>query len=125
VDYTGEAILSLLRFASQLLGRAVVFSVAGDTASGVGEFGVYLPGGRSGAEAVRQTLLPLREPSILRSAVERRRTYVGPLEPTRVNLALVRIGAGRCAAVSVPRVVGERCASSSTATARRRADCSG
>jgi len=108
VDFTGEAILSLLRFASQLLGRAVVFSVAGDTLSGVGEFGVYLPGGRSGAEAVRQTRLPLREPSILRSAVERRRTYVGPLEPTRVNLALAeRLGGAQVReAVAVPLVVG-------------------
>ena len=63
--------------------------------SGVGEFGVRLPGGRSGAEAVRQTVLSLREPSILRAAVERRRTYAGPLEPTRVNLALAeRLGGG-------------------------------
>ncbi len=43
VDYTGEAVLSLLRFASQILARAVVFAVEGDTARGVGEFGVQLP----------------------------------------------------------------------------------
>ena len=108
VDFTGEAVLSLLRFASQLLGRAVVFSVAGDTASGVGEFGVHLAGGRSGAEAVRQTVLTLREPSILRTAVERRRTYVGPLEPTRVNLALAeRLGGAQVReAVAMPLLVG-------------------
>jgi hypothetical protein len=107
VDFTGEAVLSLLRFASQLLGRAVVFSVEGDTASGMGEFGVQLPGGRSGAEAVRQTALSLREPSILRAAVDRRRTYVGPLEPTRVNLALAeRLGGGEVReAVAVPLLV--------------------
>jgi hypothetical protein len=108
VDFTGEAVLSLLRFASQLLARAVVFSVDGEAASGVGEFGVRLPGGRSGAEAVRQTVLPLREPSILRAAVTRRRSYTGPLEPTRVNLALVeRLGGGQVReAVAVPLVVG-------------------
>ncbi|HSD66109.1 MAG TPA: DUF4388 domain-containing protein [Vicinamibacteria bacterium] len=108
VDFTGEAVLSLLRFASQLLGRAVVFSVAGDTASGVGEFGVRLAGGRSGAVAVRETVLTLREPSILRAAVERRRTYVGPLEPTRVNLALAeRLGGAEVReAVAVPLLVG-------------------
>jgi hypothetical protein len=107
-DYVGEAVLSLLRFASQLLARAVVFSVDGEAAQGVGEFGVRLPGGRSGAEAVRQTVLPLREPSILRAAVERRRSYTGPLEPTRVNLALVeRLGGGQVReAVAVPLVVG-------------------
>jgi hypothetical protein len=108
VDFTGEAVLSLLRFASQLLARAVVFSVDAEIAHGVGEFGVRLPGGRSGAEAVRQMVLPLREPSILRAAVERRRSYTGPLEPTRVNLALVeRLGGGQVhEAVAVPLVVG-------------------
>jgi hypothetical protein len=107
-DFTGEAVLSLLRFASQILARAVVFSVEADAARGVGEFGVRLPGGRSGAETVRQTVLSLREPSILRAAVERRRTYAGPLEPTSVNLALVeRLGGGQVReAVAVPLVVG-------------------
>jgi len=107
VDFTGEAVLSLLRFASQLLGRAVVFSVEGEVARGVGEFGVSLPGGRSGSDAVRQTVLTLREPSILRAAVERRRTYVGPLEPTRVNLALAeRLGGAEVReAVAVPLLV--------------------
>ncbi|HSD26056.1 MAG TPA: DUF4388 domain-containing protein [Vicinamibacteria bacterium] len=107
VDFTGEAVLSLLRFASQLLGRAVVFSIDGETAIGMGEFGVNLPGGRSGADSVRQTTLSLREPSILRAAVERRRTYVGPLEPTRVNLALAeRLGGVEVReAVAVPLLV--------------------
>jgi hypothetical protein len=74
----------------------------------VGEFGVQLPGGRSGADAVRQTVLSLREPSILRSAVERQRTYAGPLEPTRVNLDLVEaLGGGPVReAVAMPLVVG-------------------
>jgi uncharacterized protein DUF4388 len=107
VDFTGEAVLSLLRFASQLLARAVVFSVEGDAAHGVGEFGVVLPGGRSGADAVRQTILTLREPSILRTAADTRRTYVGPLEPTRVNLALAeRLGGAEVReAVAVPLLV--------------------
>jgi hypothetical protein len=105
-DYTGEAVLSLLRFASQILSRAVVFAVEGEEARGVGEFGVRLDG-RSGASVVRETVLPLREPSILRVAVERRRTYAGPLEPTRTNLQLVeRLGGGQVReAVAVPLLV--------------------
>jgi hypothetical protein len=108
VDYTGEAVLSLLRYASQILARAVVFAVEGDTVRGVGEFGVQLAAGRSGAEAVRQTVLSLREPSVLRAAVERRRAYAGPLEPTRVNLALTeRLGGTPVReAVAIPLVVG-------------------
>jgi len=107
-DYTGEAVLSLLRFASQTLARAVVFAVEGDTVRGVGEFGVQLAAGRSGAEVVRQTVLSLREPSVLRAAVERRRAYAGPVEPTRVNLALAeRLGGTQVReAVAIPLVVG-------------------
>ncbi|HUL76992.1 MAG TPA: DUF4388 domain-containing protein [Vicinamibacteria bacterium] len=108
VDFTGEAVLGLLRFASQMMSRGVVFAVEGESARGVGEFGVQLPGGRSGAEVIRHTSLSLREPSILRAAVERRRTYAGPLEPTRVNLGLLEAlgGAEVKEAVAVPLVVG-------------------
>jgi hypothetical protein len=106
-DYVGEAVLSLLRLASQVLARAVVFAIEKDAAHGVGEFGVQLPGGRPGAESVRQTVLTLREPSILRAAVERRRTYTGPLEPTRVNLFLAeRLGGAQVReAVAIPLLV--------------------
>ena len=103
-DFTGEAVLSLLRFASQVLARAVVFAVEGESARGIGEFGLTA---RGAAEAIRETVLSLREPSILRSAVERRRSYEGPLEPTRVNLQLVdRLGGDKVReAVTVPLVV--------------------
>ena len=102
-DYTGEAVLSLLRFTAQVLSRAVVFAIENDEARAVGEFGV-LP---KAVAAIRESSLPLREPSILKSAVERRRSYAGPLEPTRVNLLLIeRLGGGAVhEAVSVPLVV--------------------
>ena len=102
-DYTGEAVLSLLRFASQVLARAVVFAVEAEQARGIGEFGLKA----RAPEAIRGAL-PLREPSILKAAVERGRTYAGPLEPTRVNLDLVeRLGGDRVReAVAVPLVVG-------------------
>ncbi len=103
-DFTGEAVLSLLRFASQVLARAVVFSVEGDEARGVGEFGLK---GKGAAEAIRETALSLRDSSILRIAVEGRRSYEGPLEPTRVNLQLVeRLGGEKVReAVAVPLIV--------------------
>jgi hypothetical protein len=103
-DYTGEAVLSLLRFASQVLARAVVFAIDGAEARGVGEFGLKA---RGAAEAIRETVLSLREPSILKAAVERSRSYEGPLEPTRVNLQLVeRLGGEKVReAVAVPLVV--------------------
>lgn len=88
-DFSGEVVLLLLRFASQILSRAVVFAVEGDQVHGVGEFGVETPG-RTPAEVVGETVLSLRQPSFLRVAVEERRPHVGPLEPTYVNLKLVK-----------------------------------
>jgi hypothetical protein len=88
-DFSGEVVLLLLRFASQILSRAVVFAVEGDQVHGVGEFGVETPG-RTPAEVVGETVLSLRQPSFLRGAVEERRPHVGPLEPTHVNLRLVK-----------------------------------
>jgi hypothetical protein len=103
-DFTGEAVLSLLRFASQIVSRAVVYAVDGEVARSVGEFGAR-PSGRPGE--VAETVLSLREPSVLRVAQERRRTYIGPLEPTHVNLRLLEaIGGGKPPeALAMPLVV--------------------
>ncbi len=102
-DFTGEAVLSLLRFASQVLARAVVFAIEGEQARAVGEFGIS----PKGVAALRDTAFSVREPSVLKVPVERRRSYTGPLEPTRVNLQLADALAGGTvhAAVSVPLVV--------------------
>jgi Domain of unknown function (DUF4388) len=106
-DYTGEAVLSLLRFASQIVSRAVVFSVEGELARSVGEFGART-GGRPGIDTGREAILSLREPSVLRLAVERARTYVGPLEPTRVNLQILELVGGGAVhqTLALPLVVG-------------------
>lgn len=105
-DFTGEAVLSLLRFAAQLLARAVVFSIEDTVARGVGEFGTQAPG-RAAPEPIGETEISLREPSILRLAVERRRVYAGPLEPTRANLQLLAsLGGGEVReAVALPLLV--------------------
>lgn len=107
-DYTGEVVLSLLRFAAQILNRAVVFLIERGVARGVGEFGLQTPG-RSPAEVVREMELPLREPSVIRLAVEHRRIYHGPLEPTRWNLHLIEElgGAEPREAVAIPLIVAD------------------
>jgi hypothetical protein len=57
--------------------------------------------------ALREAAFPVRESSLLKLPVERRRSYAGPLEPTRVNLQLVDALAGGPVqeAVCVPLVV--------------------
>ncbi len=105
-DFSGEVVLLLLRMASQILPRAVVFAVEGEWLHGVGEFGLEIPG-RSAAKVVGETVLPVREPSFLRAAVEERRSYIGPLEPTRLNLKLVKRLGGilPSEAVAIPLLV--------------------
>jgi Domain of unknown function (DUF4388) len=105
-DFSGEVVLLLLRFASQVLNRAVVFVLEGESARGVGEFGLQIPG-HAPSEVVGETLISLREPSILRTAVTSRRPYVGPLEPTRLNLKLIKRLGGILPreAVALPLVV--------------------
>ena len=105
-DFSGEVVLLLLRFASQILSRAVVFVLEGDSVRGVGEFGLQFSG-RPAAEVVGETQISLREPSILRTAVTARRPYVGALEPTRLNLKLIKRLGGILPreAVAVPLVV--------------------
>jgi hypothetical protein len=88
-DFSGEVVLLLLRFASQILARAVAFVLDGEAVRGVGQFGLQTPG-RAPADVVGETVISLREPSILRTAVMSRKAYVGALEPTRLNLKLIK-----------------------------------
>lgn len=105
-DFSGEVVLLLLRFASQLLSRAVVFVLDGEAVRGVGEFGLQIPG-RDPAEVVGETVISLREPSILRTAIVSRKPYSGALEPTRLNLKLIKRLGGVLPreAVAVPLLV--------------------
>lgn len=88
-DFSGEVTLLLLRMASQILTRAVVFSVDGDWAHGVGEFGLEIRG-HSPAQVIGETVISLKEPSFLQAAVHARAPHIGAFEPTRLNLKLVK-----------------------------------
>lgn len=105
-DFSGEVVLLLLRMASQILSRAVVFAVEGEWLHGVGEFGLKIPG-RSAAKVIGETVIPLREPSFLRVAVEEQKPHLGAFEPTRLNLKLVKRMGGILPreAVAIPLVV--------------------
>jgi len=106
--FTAEITLRLMRYASQILNRGVLFLVRPDEVRGMGQFGISLPG-RFAAEAVRDTAIPLAEPSVFRDVVERRETWRGPLEPTPWNRHLVERLGGQAPseAVVVPMVVGD------------------
>jgi len=104
---TAEVTLRLMRYASQILNRSVLFLVRPDEVRGMGQFGVQIPG-RPAADQVRDTVIPLGEPSVFRDVVERRETYRGSLEDSRWNRHLVyRLGGQQPSeVVAVPMIVG-------------------
>ncbi len=90
--FTAEVTLRLMRYAAQMLSRGVFFVVRPDELRGMGQFGVQVHG-QAASEQVRETVVPLGEPSVLRDVVEKRETYRGPLEDSRWNRHLVhRLG---------------------------------
>ena len=105
--FTAETTLHLMRQAAQILKRGILFLVRPEEVRGMGQFGLELPE-RFAAQIVRDTVIPLREPSIFRDVVEGRLTWRGALEPTPWNRHLLdRLGGLTPAeAVVMPMVVG-------------------
>ena len=73
----GGIILLILRFASELMNRAVIFLVKEKEIVGLGQFGIELPGESPDAK-VRTTRIPTREESLFSEAL----TTMAPLRLT-------------------------------------------
>jgi hypothetical protein len=71
-----DVILMMLRFASEMMNRAVMFLVRGDTAVGWGQFGVVVSEG-SADEQVRSIAVPLKEASSCRDVLDKRQCLKG------------------------------------------------
>lgn len=91
---TAEVTLLILRYASEVVNRAVLFMVKKDEVRGLGQFGIELKG-VSADQVVRNIRIPLDKPSLFSSVIEMRRTYVGPLEPNEADNYLAKeLGGG-------------------------------
>jgi len=86
---TAEVTLLILRYASEVVNRAILFMAKKDEVRGLGQFGIELASGKSPDQAVRNIRVPLSEPSLFRNVVESRRTYLGPLEAGEMNAYLI------------------------------------
>jgi hypothetical protein len=82
---TAEVTLLTLRYASEVVNRAILFMVKKDEVRGLGQFGIELSGGVSPDKVVRNIRIQLSEPSLFRQVIENRRTYLGPLESNEQN----------------------------------------
>jgi hypothetical protein len=85
---TAEVTLLILRYASEVVNRALLFMVKKDEVRGLGQFGMELSG-RSADQVVRNIKIPLNQPSLFLSVIESRSSYVGPLEVNETSKYLM------------------------------------
>jgi hypothetical protein len=85
---TAEVTLLILRYASEVVNRAVLFMVKKDEVRGLGQFGIELAG-KSADHVVRNIKIPLNKPSLFLNVIETRRSYLGPIEQNECNAYLV------------------------------------
>ena len=102
-----ETTVGLLRRARAVVVRGLLLVVRGDEVHGAGQFG--LEGSGEPDEVARSLRLPLREPSVIADAVERRETWRGPVAETPANDRLVSLlgGPRPSEAVVVPMLIRE------------------
>ena len=79
-----EITLLILRFASELMNRAVLLMVKKDHLSGLGQFGVNIEG-KDANRIIRSIEIPLSEPSIFKDALEKRIAFKSPMNDTKWN----------------------------------------
>lgn len=103
---TAEVTLLILRYASEVVNRAVLFMVKKDEVRGLGQFGIELKG-RSADQAVRNIRISLNQPSLFHSVIETRHSFVGPIDESESNKYLVNElgGTQPDAAMAIPLVV--------------------
>lgn len=77
-ESSDQVMLLVLRFATEILNRAVLFSINDDRLVGVGQFGYGTAGG-SADEKIRSLVVPLSEASLVKEVVDRGFAHVGPL----------------------------------------------
>ena len=85
---TAEVTLLILRYASEVVNRAILFMVKKDEVRGLGQFGIELKG-LSADQVVRNIKIPLDQPSLFLTVLESRRSYLGTLEQNESNKYLM------------------------------------
>ncbi len=78
VESGAQIMLLVLRFATEILSRAVLFSVDNDRIVGLGQYG-HGDAELSANEMVRRIIVPLTEPSTFKEVLDQAAAYCGPL----------------------------------------------
>jgi len=103
----GGIILLILRFASELMNRAVIMLVKDKEIVGLGQFGIELEGGSADVQ-VRHTRLPTREETLFSEALQSMAPYHRKPDESRWNNYLFdQLGGGRPREVFVGPLISE------------------
>ncbi len=108
---TAEVTLLILRYASEVVNRAILFMVKKDEVRGLGQFGIELKG-KSPDQVVRNIRVSLAVPSLFASVIEMRRSYMGPLEENESNAYVIGElgGAMPDSVMAIPLIVDDKVA---------------
>lgn len=87
---TAEITLLVLRYASEIVNRAVLFMVTRDDIKGLGQFGIDLGPDKSADQRVRDIHIPTSEPSIFSKVVADMRSVIGKYEGTAWDEYLIK-----------------------------------
>lgn len=85
---TSEITLLILRYASDVINRGILFMVKKSEIVGLGQFGIEIKG-ESSDQRVRSIKIPVNEPSVFTRVLETRQTYKGVLEENKWNNYLI------------------------------------
>jgi len=101
----GQITLMVLRFASELMNRAVIFVITKDQVAGLGQFGIQL-NGKDPEKQVRRMRIPLDEPSIFQEVMQKRIPLKKKLKANKWNQYLVeRLGGAEPKEVFVAPII--------------------
>ncbi|MDP3937826.1 MAG: response regulator [Deltaproteobacteria bacterium] len=89
----GQISLLILRFAAEVMNRAVIFLAGKDEVTGLGQFGISAQPGLPD-RSVRSIRIPLGAPSVFHDVVAKRSVLRGPLEENLWNQRLVDLLGG-------------------------------
>src|SRR5262249_61357798 len=78
-SFEAEVSLLMMRYASALAGRGILFAVRGSNLCGLGQFGLNHIGGKNADQMVRQLSFPLGADGLFERVVRTSEPYVGPM----------------------------------------------
>ena len=87
-----EMFVMILRFAGELMNRAVIFKLSGENAVGFGHVGLSMD---SAEKWIKDLRIPIDKPSVIKYVIDKKETYKGQLPESDWNAYIIKhLGAG-------------------------------